>query len=103
MGLRWIDRFGCIIDVHFDGFLNAAVAQAEAGLVAVGLEHQLQRIAKSGPAFDEGSAEGDCSGNFFDPADVSPVFRSDDRVVSLSHHNIVVEGCGRSQQKFREG
>jgi hypothetical protein len=87
--LRGVAAFERIVYFDFDRFLDAAIAESEAGFGAVGFEHEFQGVAESGAAFAEGSAVGDRAWDLFDPAHEPPVLWPDDGVESLSHGNIV--------------
>lgn len=80
------EQFGEFGDVDLDGFLDARIIQGQAGFIAVGLDHQFQRVSEVSAALIEGFAAGDGSGDFFHPTHKPPVgIGFDDGVILLSH------------------
>jgi len=83
------EQFGQLGDVDLDRFLNTRIIQGQTGLIAMGLDHQFQGVAKIAAALLEGFAAGDGSGNFLYPTHEPPIgVRFNNGVVLLSHDEV---------------
>src|SRR2546430_16256475 len=59
--------------VDLDSFEDAIGMHSQSSFVAVGFDHQFQRVAEVFPALFQAAALGDCAGDLLDPAHKPPV------------------------------
>jgi hypothetical protein len=87
----------------FDRFQNAVGIDTEAGLTAMGFDHQFERLTKVSTTFVKAAAMGDGAGDFLDPPHKPPVgFGFDDGVETLPHIGIKTPKWATVKKNFSQ-